>query len=85
MAAHYEPKRVGDRTQWATYDDYREQKIGEFLFSFDGGKTVYNLFRDYPWKLSDHERDIFDEENPFWADFFLGRDQMEDPHPKGAK
>lgn len=25
--------------------------IGEFLFSFDK-KTIYNLFRDYPYKLN---------------------------------
>lgn len=43
--------------------------IGEFLFSFDK-KKIYNLFRDYPQKLTNEEKIIFDRENPYWADFF---------------
>ena len=43
--------------------------IGEFLFSFDK-KKIYNLFRDYPQKLTKEEKIIFDKENPYWADFF---------------
>ena len=43
--------------------------IGEFLFSFDK-KKIYNLFRDYPQKLTAEEKKIFDKENPYWADFF---------------
>ena len=45
-----------------------EQK-GEFLFTFDG-KTVYNLFRDYPSNLTPEQKQIFDRENPFWVDYF---------------
>lgn len=45
---------------------------GELLFSFDRQK-VYNLFRDYPWKLSAEEKAVFDKENPYWADFFKDR------------
>lgn len=48
--------------------------VGEFLFSFDK-KKIYNLFRDYPYKLSKEEQRIFDAENPFWADFFKDRNQ----------
>lgn len=46
--------------------------IGEFLFSFDK-KKIYNLFADYPAKLSKEEKRIFDRENPEWADFFSDR------------
>ena len=46
--------------------------VGEFLFSFDQ-KKVFNLFRDYPHKLTPEEKKIFDEENPEWADFFRDR------------
>lgn len=46
--------------------------IGEHLFSFDK-KTVFNLFSDYPYKLNSEQKKIFDEENPFWADFFRDR------------
>ena len=45
---------------------------GEWLFSFDK-KTVFNMFADYPDKLTPEQKAIFDEENPFWADFFSDR------------
>lgn len=46
--------------------------FGEHLFTFDGVK-VYNLFADYPYNLSKEEKEIFDKENPYWADFFKDR------------
>lgn len=49
-----------------------QDMTGEFIFSFDRKKR-YNLFADYPDKLSKKEKDIFDQENPFWADFFKDR------------
>ena len=59
-----------------TKEDFRwirnpEQK-GKRLFTFDGEK-VFNLFSDYPFKLSEEEKQIFDEVNPYWADFFKDR------------
>lgn len=48
-----------------------EQK-GEFLFTFDG-KRIFNLFRDYPHELTQEEKDVFDAENPYWADYFKDR------------
>jgi len=48
--------------------------VGEWLFTFDG-KTVFNMFSDYPFKLTPEQKKIFDEENPFWADFFKDRTQ----------
>lgn len=56
-----------DRTMWV-----KESQKGEFLFSFDG-KKIYNLFRDYPHALSTEEREIFDKENPLWAEYFSDR------------
>lgn len=47
-------------------------KIGERLFTFDG-KEIFNLFKDYPHKLTKEQKNIFDKENPYWADFFKDR------------
>ena len=49
------------------------KKVGEWLFSFDK-KHIFNMFRDYPQELTDEQKKIFDEENPYWADFFKDRD-----------
>lgn len=46
--------------------------LGEFLFTFDK-KKIFNLFADYPYKLTKDEKRIFDEENPYWRDFFADR------------
>ena len=46
--------------------------VGEHLFTFDK-KRIFNLFADYPWKLSIKEKAIFDKENPEWAEFFKDR------------
>lgn len=46
--------------------------IGEWLFTFD--KTnVFNMFRDYPERLTKKQKEIFDKENPEWANFFKDR------------
>ena len=45
---------------------------GEHLFTFDG-ITIFNLFQDYPYKLTPEQKEIFDAENPFWANFFKSR------------
>lgn len=49
-------------------------RVGEFLFSFDKKKT-YNLFADYPHNLSKEEKEIFDKENSYWAEFFSDRNK----------
>lgn len=48
--------------------------IGDFVFSFDKVKE-YNMFRDYPWKLSKEEKEIFDNEYPHWKMFFGDRQE----------
>lgn len=42
--------------------------VAMFLFSFDK-KEVFNLFRDYPHKLTPEQKAIFDAENREYADF----------------
>ena len=51
---------------------YNPNVIGEWLFSFDK-KEVFNMFADYPHKLTPEQKEIFDKENPYWADFFKDR------------
>lgn len=46
--------------------------LGHHLFSFDR-KTIFNLFADYPFKLTKEQKAIFDKENPYWANFFKDR------------
>lgn len=50
----------------------KPEQVGEMIFTFDGKKT-FNLFRDYPHALTPEEKKVFDEANPFWADFFKDR------------
>lgn len=61
-----------DKIWWVDNPDTK----GEHLFSFDK-KTVFNLFADYPWKLTKEQKELFDKENPYWAEFFQDR-TMED-------
>lgn len=46
--------------------------VGEWVFSFDK-QTIFNMFSDYPWKLTKEQKKIFDKENPYWANFFKDR------------
>ena len=62
-------EKPGDLVWWV---ESPIEKDGEWLFSFDK-QTVYNLFADYPWKLTQEQRLIFDRENPYWVDFFKDR------------
>lgn len=47
-------------------------QIGVWEFSFDKEKT-FNMFQDYPEKLTKEQKDIFDKENPYWKEFFKER------------
>jgi hypothetical protein len=58
----------GDKIWWKDNPDI----VGEWVFSFDK-EVEFNMFRDYPYKLSAEQKKIFDEENPHWADFFKDR------------
>ena len=57
-----------DKIWWLEEPD----QIGVWLFSFDR-KKIFNMFEDYPQKLTSEEKRIFDAENPYWADFFKDR------------
>ncbi len=62
------PKRLykhnpKDKIQWVDNPD----KIGLFEFTFDKGKTIFNVYLDYPHNLTPEQKAIFDKENPEWA------------------
>lgn len=57
-----------DAIWWVDTSD----RDGVWEFSFDK-KKVFNMFRDYPHKLTQEQKAIFDRENPRWADFFSDR------------
>lgn len=58
-----------DKIWWL---DNAEESKGEWVFSFDR-KTTFNMFADYPHKLTPEQKEIFDKENPYWAEFFSDR------------
>ena len=60
-------KHEGDKIWWVNND-----LIGVMEFTFDK-KHIYNLFRDYPHNMKKREVEIFDKENPYWANFFRSR------------
>lgn len=49
-----------------------EGEDGKIYFSFDK-KKKFNIWQDYPKSLTKEQKEIFDKENPFWADFFKDR------------
>lgn len=67
MQNNYYHKNDTDQIWWVDNDE-----IGVFLFSFDK-KTVFNMFADYPHKLTKNQKALFDKENPYWAKFFAER------------
>ncbi|MDD2413769.1 MAG: hypothetical protein PHI94_01200 [Eubacteriaceae bacterium] len=68
MKNKFYKKNKGDKVFWLDNPDI----IGEWVFTFDKIK-VYNMFSDYPEKLTKEEKEIFDKENPYWRDFFSDR------------
>ena len=65
---HWYKENETDRVWWVDNPDVK----GVWLFSFDR-ETVFNLFEDYPYKLTPEQKAVFDKENPYWADFFKDR------------
>lgn len=68
MKSDFYKENENDTIWWVNDLDTK----GEFLFSFDK-KKIYNLFADYPYNLPKEEKEIFDKENPYWAEFFKDR------------
>ena len=60
-------KEKGRRVWWEDRKD-----IGTLTVSFDRKKR-YNLWTDYPDKFTEEEKNIFDSEEKYWANFFKGK------------
>ena len=60
-----------DKIWWIDSTD----KDGGFDFTFDK-ETFYNMFLDYPHNLTPEQKETFDSENPFWKEFFTGKENV---------
>lgn len=65
MLSDFHKKNKTDKIWWID----NLETFGEHLFSFDK-KHIYNLFQDYSHNMTDAEVEIFNSENPYWAEFF---------------
>lgn len=72
MSNRFIKNKESDQIWWVDTD-----AIGVWEFSFDR-KTVFNMFRDYPYALTAEQKAIFDRENPYWASFFMDRTKATD-------
>lgn len=52
--------------------DNSDEKHGVMIFSFDK-KKEFNLFSDFPYKLTEKQTEIFIKEYPEWGAFFVDR------------
>ena len=46
--------------------------VGKKSISFDKKRILF-LFGDYPLKFTPEQKELFDKENPYWANFFKDR------------
>ena len=67
MSNKFYKNKKADKIWWVN-----NGTIGIWEFTFDK-KTIFQMFSDYPYKLTKEQKEIFDRENPFWADFFKDR------------
>ncbi len=61
-------RETPDSKVWWVSDD-KKHYDGIMLFTFDK-KKIYSLFQDYPQALTPEEKEIYDKEEPYWAEFF---------------
>ncbi len=68
MLSKWYKNKKSDKIWWKDTPD----NVGEWIFSFDKEKE-FNMFADYPHNLTPEQVQIFDKENPEWANFFKDR------------
>lgn len=67
FSGHFYKEHPEDVVWW-----YEDGTVGPLCVSFDK-KTILNLWSDYPWKFTKEQKELFDKENPYWANFFSDR------------
>ena len=65
MSFTFYKRNTQDRVWWVRLPGQKDP----LLFSFDR-KKIFNYWTDYPLHLSEEQKKLFDEENPFWAGFY---------------
>ncbi len=73
MLGQFYKRKDSDRIWWI----HDIGTKGQFLFSFDK-ETIFNFFRDYPEKLTQEQKELFDKENPELAAFRAGKYKADD-------
>ncbi len=68
MSTRYYKNKKTDKIWWIRDPDI----CGVWEFTFDK-KVIFNMFQDYPEKLTKEQKEIFDKENPFWAENLVGK------------
>lgn len=66
-------KKKPTDTVWMFDDLAANDRRGRLLFSFDK-EHVFNMWTDYPSELTKEQKEIFDKDYPYWAEFFKNRD-----------
>lgn len=69
----FQKKKETDHIYWVTRVRGIEIEVGSLEISFDK-KHIFNLWTDYPHKFTKEQKELFDKENPFWAEFFGHRE-----------
>lgn len=69
MQSKFYKKTPSDKIWWV---DNSDDRIGIWEFSFDK-KKIFNMYRDYPDKLTKEQKELFDKENPYWKNYFEGK------------
>ena len=58
--------------EYEIYDGEPVLNLSGPYFSFDK-ENVFSIFADYPHNLTKEQVEIFDKENPYWANFMKDR------------
>ena len=67
LSSKWRKRRPEDIIWWL---DNKGKMVGEWVFSFDKKKR-FNMFADYPWKLTPEQKEIFRQGESLLGGLFL--------------